>query len=97
SRWSIPAIQTSATFALRKETFDAQIKNSEFRTDLLELSAHADRFLTHHGVNSADFLFHRERLNIYFVPKAIQPEGDVFGDSCFYAGRCAGEQPYYGS
>ena len=94
--WNIPAIQISPTFALRRETLEQQFRNADWRREVVELADHADRFLTHYSVNSRDFLFHRERLNIYFAPKALQPEGDVFGNTCFYAGRCAGEQLYYG-
>jgi MGT family glycosyltransferase len=48
-------------------------------------------------VPASEFLFHREDLNIYLFPKAIQPNSHLFDERCFFAGRCAGEQPYYGS
>src|ERR687892_455383 len=46
--------------------------------------------------SGADIVFHRETLNIYFFPKELQLKGTVSEADCFYAGRCAGEQPYYG-
>jgi MGT family glycosyltransferase len=95
-QWKIPAVQTCPTFALRRATFDRSIENPDFRRELFELGAHADRFLTNHGISNSDFLFHRERLNIYFVPRDLQPDKYASDESCFFAGRCPGEQLYYG-
>jgi MGT family glycosyltransferase len=96
NRRNIPAIQTSPTFAHDKENWSQQVKDPEFRKGLLAESKKADNFLEHYGIAASDFLFHREKLNVYLFPKALQPKGNVFGEDCFYAGRCAGEQPYYG-
>ena len=93
---NIPAVRTSPTFALCRQNWEQQVKDPEYRRVAIEASSLADRFLQRYGVVSNDFLFHRENLNIYLFPKVLQPDGDVFDESCLYAGRCAAEQPYYG-
>ena len=96
NRWDVPAIQTSPTFALDKDNLSHQVKDPELRKVILDWSKQINLFLEHHGIASGNFLFHRERLNIHLFPKALQLEGGALGEGCFYAGRCAGEQPYYG-
>lgn len=93
---NIPAIQTSPTFAHCRQNWEQQVKDPEWRRWIIEKADFAGQFLQRYGIVSNDFLFHREKLNIYLFPKIIQPDGDVFGESCFYAGRCAAEQLYYG-
>lgn len=95
-RLKIPAIQTSPTFAHSQRGWENQVADPETRRLALEASSHADEFFRRHAVPSDGFLYHREKLNIYLFPKVLQPPGDVFGENCFYAGRCAAEQPYYG-
>ena len=95
-RLKIPAVQTSPTFAHSRKNWPDQVTDPEFRRQILESSGVTDRFLTRHGVASDGFQFFREKLNIYLFPKELQPAGDDLGESCFFAGRCAGEQPYYG-
>jgi dTDP-L-oleandrosyltransferase len=57
----------------------------------------ADDFLRRHGTTPArDFLFHREGLNVYLFPKAIQPRAELLGEDCFHAGRLPGEQLHFG-
>lgn len=94
---NVPAIQTSPTFAHCRQNWERQVPDPELRRNALGASSCADRLLQHHGIVSSDFLFHREKLNIYLFPKVLQPDGNVFDESCFYAGRCAAEQPYYGN
>lgn len=93
---NIPAIQMSVSFAQDRRFHGEQLKDPGFRQHELENSQLFDRFLRKYGVESNGFIFHREKLNLYLFPKFLQPPGDVFGTDCFYAGRCAGEQPYYG-
>jgi len=94
--WKIPAVQASVTFAFDKENFSQQVRHEEFRDLTLFRGAYIDRSLQQLGTDSVDCLFHREGLNICWFPKAFQPDGDVFGEDFFYAGRCPAEQPYYG-
>src|SRR5581483_2386897 len=93
---NIPAIKTSPTFAHCGRNWEQQAKDPEYRRAVIEFTRLKSQFLERHGVSSDDLLFHREKLNIHLFPKAFQPDGDVFGESYFYAGRCAAEQPYYG-
>jgi MGT family glycosyltransferase len=96
-RWSVPAVQTSPTFAHDKSTSTARNMGFEYFQQVLTACDKADNFLRRHGVASADeFLFHREGLNLYLFPKALQPNSQHFGSDCFYAGRLAGEQLYFG-
>jgi MGT family glycosyltransferase len=56
-----------------------------------------DIALERFGVFSeSSWVFQREKLNIFLFPKFLQPCAEFVGEECFYAGRCAGEQPYYG-
>ncbi|MFL6603917.1 MAG: nucleotide disphospho-sugar-binding domain-containing protein [Steroidobacteraceae bacterium] len=95
-RWGIPAVQVSPQFVLDRTNFAHQITDPEFRAQLLKDSKDADAFLSRHGIVDGDFLFYREKLNIYFFPRTLQPRGTVSEETCFFAGRCAGEQPLYG-
>jgi MGT family glycosyltransferase len=92
----IPAIKISPALAFDRQTFAADVRDVNFREELLNLGVKADRFLQRHGVPSEDFIFHRERLTINLFPKNFQPPGDVFGHNYFYAGRCPAEQRHYG-
>jgi MGT family glycosyltransferase len=97
-RWGVPAVQTSPQFAHDRAAFAAEDDNdSKFLQGCLEYCRATDDFLRRHGVTTArDFLFHREGLNVYLFPKPLQPNADLMGDDCFYAGRLAGEQLYFG-
>lgn len=96
-RWNIPAIQISPHIAFDKESIGAQVGNEDFRKWILEQGAKADRFFAREGLRGSDFIFHREGLNIYTIPKLFQPAGDSLDDArCFYAGRCPAEQSHYG-
>jgi len=98
SRLNIPAIRTSPSFAHHKEYHDRQVRNAGFRATLVDVSRQIDELLGRFGVETEDWIFRRERLNIFLFPEALQPCAELIGDSrCFYAGRCAGEQPYYGN
>jgi MGT family glycosyltransferase len=96
-RWKIPVIKTSPIFAHEKRTHSRQVKDISFRKDILELSRHIDLFLGQHGIADSDWLFHRDRLNIHFCPKELQPCPESIDETCFFAGRCTNEQPLYGA
>jgi MGT family glycosyltransferase len=96
-RLGVPAIQTSPCFAHDARVHSKQVRNPQFRESILGWGRLLDSFMARSGIPNYDFLFHREDLNIYLFPKILQPCADTIDESCFYAGRCAGEQPYYGS
>lgn len=95
-RWRIPAIQISPHPAFTKEALAEQVKNRALRERVLGASQQADDFLKGYGVPSSGYIFHREKLNIYLFPRDFDPVGRAADDSCLYAGRCPGEQPYFG-
>lgn len=94
-KWGIPAIQVSSHFAFDKLSINRQIRNATYRDLNLRLAKQADRFLEQHGIGDQEFIFRREKLNIYLFPRDFDP-GDSEDQRCFYAGRCPGEQPYFG-
>jgi len=93
-RWNIPAIQTSPALAFDREAVTRPPARSDFRQLLFDMKEKRDCFLESHGIYRTRFLFHRERLNIYLYPRCFQLDGDAFDESCFYAGRSAGERSY---
>jgi MGT family glycosyltransferase len=96
TKWNIPAVCMGPDFALDRDAFTLQVPNPAFRQHCLDSSARADRFLQRHGVDSSGFIFHREGLNVYLLPKMLQLKGDVFGPEMFYAGRCIAERRTFG-
>lgn len=97
-RWGIPAIQISPHIAFDESNLHLQIPSSDFRGWISMQGEKANRFFEQQGLHSNEFLFHREALNIYTIPKLFQPAGPATEDDrCFYAGRCPAEQPYYGN
>lgn len=97
SRLGVPAIHITPTFALNRRSLGEQVGDPEYRRRLVEMSDNADSFLSRNGRPSRDFLFHREKLNIYIVPEMLQPPGDVFGEEMLYASRCPAEQRIHSS
>lgn len=98
-RLGVPAIQISPVFALNPEHLLQQIapEHAALLEHILFQGQEVDRFLAEYGITERRaFVFHREKLNIYFFPKELQLKGTLSEADCFYAGRCAGEQPYYG-
>jgi len=95
-RWQIPSIQVSPHPAFTRKTLADQVKNTTAQEATLRLSDEADDFLKGYGVPSFGYIFHREKLNIYLFPRDFDPIGQSIDESCLYAGRCAGEQPYFG-
>lgn len=96
NKWQIPAIKISPNFALVRAALDQQIRHAEFRAIVLETSARADRFLERHGVGINGYVFHRENLNIHMMPRDFEPCNEALDKTCFYPGRCAGEQVPFG-
>jgi len=95
--YGIPAVYTGPSYALDRRCLADQVPHETFRRGVLEFSATIDGVLANFGVFDADWLFHRASLNLYLCPRLFQPVPDSLDDSCFFAGRCAGEQPWYGN
>lgn len=92
-RWNIPAIQISPHCALDRETITSQVGNADLREHLLEQGDKAARFFERYGIYGDNWLFHRERLNIHFIPRIFQPDGAAITDNrCYFAGRCVVER-----
>lgn len=89
--WNVPAVRVNGCYAFTKPLFERQIRDDDFRQKILEASGRADEFLESHGVPS-DFIFHREKLNIFPFPRDFEPCESAIDDTCWHAGRCAGEQ-----
>lgn len=97
-RWGIPAVKTSPTFSSNRAAYTDCDISSDFFQSLIAFDRRKKDFLRRYGVTSeSEYLFHREGLNVYFFPKAFQPNADLVGEDCFYAGRLAGEQLYFGN
>lgn len=94
NRWRIPAVQISPQCALDESTLTTQISGADFREWVLEQGRKAETFFERYGVVAHGFVFHREELNIYSIPKAFQPYGPSLDDDrCMYASRCVVERP----
>jgi len=96
-RYEIPLIKASATVALDATNLGKQMPDERFRQSVIDYGRGIDPFVESHGVSGAGYTFHREKLNIYLFTSLLQPYRELFDSSCFFAGRCAGEQPHYGS
>lgn len=96
-RWSIPAMQMTPHFAYEACSFHLQIRSERMREFYRRFGKDCDSFLRSHGVDRHDWPFHREELNLHTIPKEFEPSPQAVADERnFYAGRCAGEAPYYG-
>ena len=95
-QWKVPAVKISMDHAFTKEHLSAQIGIPQLRERVLAHSMAADRFLTNHGVDSQDYIFHREILNVFPFPREFEPCEGSLNESCIHAGRCAGEQAGFG-
>lgn len=91
-RWKVPAIKMSPQLAFAKAFFDLQVQDKILRERALKKSHEAGFFLGGHGIAESDFLFHREKLNIHLFSRDFEPCQEAIDETCFYAGRCAGEQ-----
>jgi MGT family glycosyltransferase len=91
--WTVPAIQTSPDFLWDKNQMIAELESgsefSDWYRAYLEASKIAD--LERYGFGELGFL--KEKLNIFFYSKVFQWGQTALDESCFYAGRCAPEQP----
>ena len=93
---NVPAVKISIDHAFSKEYLSEQIHLPMLRESVLASSKAADKFLAAHGVNSQDFIFYRERLNVFPIPREFEPCEGSLDDSCIHAGRCLGEQSGFG-
>ena len=91
-RWRIPAIQTSPVYAFGEGSFESQLKHKGLQKLAVEYIRIVNQFLQRYDVPSSNYLVDKERLNIYLFPRVLQPNGNAFGDCCFFAGRCAAER-----
>jgi MGT family glycosyltransferase len=92
----VPAVQTSPFYALSEEEFESQVRQEPFRRALLDHAGIIAQFLNQYGVKSTNYRCDKEKLNIYFFPKVLQPSSAAFGDDCLFAGRCAVERAVMG-
>jgi MGT family glycosyltransferase len=98
NRWNIPAAQISPHFAVDKDGVASQIGNNDFREYLMERGVKATQFFERYGIFSENWLFHREDLNIYSIPKVFQPNGTAISDDrCYFAGRCVAQRSFDGA
>ncbi len=95
-RHSIPSIYADTGYAFDRRSLETQIPHKDQRQDVLRGSAWVDHALSNLGICNTDWFFTRELLNIFFCPKTFQPCAEMMDECCFFAGRCAGEQPHYG-
>lgn len=94
NRWQIPAIQVSPHCALDESSIVSQVADADFREHLLERGMKAATFFDRYGISGENWLYHREGLNIHFIPRVFQPDGAaLLDDRCFFAGRCVVERP----
>jgi len=94
NRLQTPSVQMTPDMVLHRHLFTEQVSDAEFRTQLLAAEKQSDTFFSRYGIRG-NLLFHREGLNIFFLPETFQPER-VRSADCISAGRCHGEQPLRG-
>lgn len=95
-RLGVPSILTTPMFAVDLKRLDIQVNHAKFREEIID----TERAIAHHlkgrGIEAAELQSYAAAPTIHLLPRVLQPDGDVFGERYFYAGRCAGEQPFYG-
>lgn len=92
SQMAVRAIQTSPFYALDEESFEDQVRHDGFRKVLLDHARVVAHFLRQQGVSCKNYRTDKEELNIYLFPRVLQPNSELFGEECFFAGRCAAER-----
>lgn len=86
-RLNTPAIQLFVDFANQGFlTWEHGIRSNP--KPMLGFSQLLDSFLSVHGIDDKNNLWHTEKLNICFVPKEFQLEGDSFDDRFCFVGPC---------
>ena len=55
---------------------------------MLHFAKLLDSFMSSHGLEQTDNLWHTESLNLYFIPKAFQYHEDYFDDRFLFVGTC---------
>lgn len=91
-RQNIPAAQLWAHFAhqghlIREEGVCHNPK------PMLGFAHLVDSFMSAHGIDETDSLWHTEKLNIYFVPREFQFNGDSFDERSCFVGPCLNRPP----
>jgi MGT family glycosyltransferase len=86
-RWHIPVIQTTPCLDTDNalDYCEQTAEQSEFNNFLHEQNGEQDYF-------SSGPAPYRDELNVFLYPRSFQLKSDAFDESCFYAGRVAGEQ-----
>jgi MGT family glycosyltransferase len=79
-------VQFSPHFAYYKKKFTRENGICRTPEPMLEAGRYLDAFMTSHGILGSDNLYHTEELNLFFVPKAFQHNGDAFGNEYCFVG-----------
>jgi len=95
-QWRIPAIQTTPIFAFRDVYFTRKNGVCYTPQGFVEFGEKLDAFFLDHGIPEKNNLFHKERLNIHFFPRAFQFNAEAFDERFFFAGGCIAERPTQG-
>jgi demethyllactenocin mycarosyltransferase len=91
-QWGVPAIQAAPTFAFHDAFFSRRNGVCYTPAGFVDFNSKLDAFLQENGVDSENGLFHKEKLNIYFLPRAFQFEAETFDSRFFFAGGCITER-----
>lgn len=94
NQWQLPAIQVSPHCALDEGSILSQVRDTDLREHLLDRGMKAAMFFDRYGISGENWLYHREELNIHFIPRVFQPGGAaLLDDRCLFSGRCVVERP----
>jgi MGT family glycosyltransferase len=97
NRLKIPQVSTTPMFAIDIARIATQVTHAGYREELMQMERLYRDGIESRGLDLTSYGSGSSPLTIQLIPKAIQPDGDVFGEGYFYAGRCAGEQPIFGT
>jgi MGT family glycosyltransferase len=92
NRFGCPAVQLWPTFA-HHNTVIRENGVCFNPKSMVEFSNQLDSFLSAHGVEGTNGLWHSERLNIYFVPREFQFEADTFDERFCFVGLSLNRAP----
>jgi MGT family glycosyltransferase len=92
-QWRVPAVQTTPIFAFNDVYFTRENGVCYTPQGFVEFGEQLDRFFHAHCVDKQNNLFHKERLNIHFFPRAFQFNADSFDERFLFAGGCIGARP----
>src|SRR6266702_2225774 len=94
--WGIPAIQMTPIFAFQDVYFTRNSGICYTPQGFIEFGNELDAFFINQGIHAKNNLFHKEKLNIHFFPRAFQFNAETFDKRFFYAGGCIAERPPQG-